>query len=143
MKQVNSITIKAPLNKIFLAASDLTRWPEFLPHYRYNRFLTHTPSGGTVRMSCVRSGLVTTWVSEYLIDTKRCQLHFEHLKSTLNASVGMKVVWNFKKKPNGPGGGQHHPRHRPIVTSCLDARSRIGSSGNSSSITSRRRHWPV
>ncbi len=49
MKQTNEIIIRAPLKKIFTAASDLSRWPEFLPHYRYNRFLSHTPSGGIVQ----------------------------------------------------------------------------------------------
>ncbi len=97
MKQTNEIIIRAPLKKIFVAASDLSRWPEFLPHYRYNRFLTHTPSGGIVKMSCVRSGLPTTWVSQYRIDTQKRQLHFHHLKSALNATAGMEVVWDFEE----------------------------------------------
>jgi ribosome-associated toxin RatA of RatAB toxin-antitoxin module len=101
MKQANDIIIRAPLTKIFTAASDLARWPEFLPHYRYNRFLSHTPSGGIVKMSAVRSGLPTTWVSEYRIDTQNRQLHFRHLKSTLNATAGMEVVWSFEELANG------------------------------------------
>ncbi len=101
MKQTNEIIIRAPLKKIFIAASDLSRWPEFLPHYRYNRFLTHTPSGGIVKMSCVRSGLPTTWVSQYRIDTQKRQLHFHHLKSALNATAGMEVVWDFEELRDG------------------------------------------
>ncbi len=101
MKQTNEIIIRAPLKKIFTAASDLSRWPEFLPHYRYNRFLSHTPSGGIVKMSCVRSGLPTTWVSQYRIDTQKRQLHFHHLKSALNATAGMNVVWDFEELGDG------------------------------------------
>jgi ribosome-associated toxin RatA of RatAB toxin-antitoxin module len=101
MKQTNEIVIRAPLKKIFTAASDLSRWPEFLPHYRYNRFLSQTPSGGIVKMSCLRSGLPTTWVSEYRIDTQKRQLHFHHLKSALNATAGMNVVWDFKELRDG------------------------------------------
>jgi ribosome-associated toxin RatA of RatAB toxin-antitoxin module len=101
MKQTNEIIIRAPLKKIFTAASDLSRWPEFLPHYRYNWFLSHTPSGGIVKMSCLRSGLPTTWVSEYRIDTQKRQLHFHHLKSALNATAGMRVVWDFEELRDG------------------------------------------
>ena len=31
--------IQAPMEKVFLTVADLARWPEFLPHYRYNRFI--------------------------------------------------------------------------------------------------------
>lgn len=103
MKQTSEIIIHAPVNKIFLAASDVARWPEFLPHYRYNRFLKQTPSGGILKVSCARSGVVTTWISEFRIDTEQRQLHFRHLKSTLNATQGMHIVWNFEELPDGDG----------------------------------------
>ena len=95
MKQSHEIIILAPLRKVFAAASDVVRWPEFLPHYRFNRFLTHKANGGVVKMSCVRAGVVVTWVSAYRIDPRAQQLHFEHLRSTLSATRGMKVLWNF------------------------------------------------
>jgi ribosome-associated toxin RatA of RatAB toxin-antitoxin module len=101
MKHTSEITIQAPLAKIFAAASDLARWPEFLPHYRYNRFLSHTPSGGLVKSSWVRSGIPATAVVEYRIDTEKRQLHFHHLKSTLNATAGLTAIWTFKKLANG------------------------------------------
>ncbi len=101
MKTVNAITIRAPLPAIFATASDLARWPDFLPHYRYNRFLSPMPWGGIVKMSAVRSGIPTTWVSVYRVDADRCQLHFEHLRSTLNATRGMIVIWNFTETPEG------------------------------------------
>jgi hypothetical protein len=101
MKTTNTITIRAPLATIFAVASDLPRWPDFLPHYRYNRFLSSMPWGGIVKMSAVRSGIPTTWVSIYRIDTEHCQLHFEHLRAALNATRGMIVVWNFTETPEG------------------------------------------
>jgi hypothetical protein len=101
MKTTNTITIRAPLPTIFASASDLARWPDFLPHYRYNRFLSPMPWGGIVKMSAVRSGIPTTWVSIYRVDTEHCQLHFEHLRATLNATRGMIVTWNFKETPEG------------------------------------------
>jgi hypothetical protein len=101
MRTSNAITIRAPLEPIFAAASDLARWPDFLSHYRYNRFLSPMPWGGIVKMSAVRSFIPTTWISVYRIDTERCQLHFEHLRSTFNATRGMIVVWHFTETPEG------------------------------------------
>ena len=47
------------------------------------------------------TGIPTTWISIYKIDTEKCQLHFEHLRSALNATKGMIVVWHFTETPNG------------------------------------------
>ena len=101
MRTVNTITIRAPLPTIFAVASDLARWPDFLPHYRYNRFLSTMPWGGIVKMSAVRSGIPTTWVSIYRVDTEHTQLHFEHLRAAFNATRGMIVIWNFTETPEG------------------------------------------
>jgi hypothetical protein len=101
MNLTDEITIRAPLIKIFGVASNLPRWPEFLPHYRYNRFILQTPSGGVVRMSCVSSRMKVRWISEYRIDTENRQLLFHHRHSTLNATRGMKVVWSFEDLPGG------------------------------------------
>ena len=101
MKLTHEITIRAPLVKTFAVASNLPRWPEFLPHHRYNRFVSQTPSGGLVRMSCVRSGIKIRSLAEYRIDTENRQLHFHHVKSTLNVVRGMRVVWDFEELPGG------------------------------------------
>ena len=37
------------------------------------------PWGGIVKMSAVRTFIPTTWISEYRIDTEKCQLYFKHL----------------------------------------------------------------
>jgi ribosome-associated toxin RatA of RatAB toxin-antitoxin module len=101
MRTSNVITIKASTEAIFGVASDLARWPDFLPHYRYNRFLSPMPWGGIVKMSAVRTGIPTTWISVYRIDTDKRELHFEHLRSALNATKGMIVVWTFTETPEG------------------------------------------
>jgi len=97
----NVTVIQAPLPTIFRVAADLARWPDFLPHYRYNRFLSAMPDGGIVKMSCVRTGIPTTWISEYHIDTERHELYFKHLKAAFNATRGMVVVWHFTETPEG------------------------------------------
>jgi ribosome-associated toxin RatA of RatAB toxin-antitoxin module len=95
MRTANVITIHGPLHVIYTTASDLARWPDFLPHYRYNTFLSKLAWGGIVKMSAVRTFIPTTWISEYRIDTDKLQLHFRHLKSAFNATRGMVVVWTF------------------------------------------------
>jgi len=101
MNILNEIIIMAPLLKIFGVASNLSRWPEFLPHYRYNRFISQTPSGGVVRMSCVSAKLTVKCIFVYRIDTAHRELHFHHVKSTMNVIRGMKVVWDFEELPDG------------------------------------------
>jgi hypothetical protein len=101
MIKSNTIIINAPLADIFAVASDLPRWPEYLAHYHYNKYLSPMPWGGVVKMSAVRSGITTTWVSVYRIDAENQQLHFEHIKSFMNASRGMIVTWTFEELPEG------------------------------------------
>jgi hypothetical protein len=101
MRTSNVITIQAPLPTIFMYASDLARWPDFLSHYRYNRFISPMPWGGVVKMSAVRTFIPITWISEYRIDTAKPELYFKHLKSAFNATRGMVVVWTFAETPEG------------------------------------------
>ena len=101
MTKSNEIVVRAPLYDIFSVASDLERWPEWLAHYRYNRFLSKTPDGGIVKMKAVRDGLPTSWVSIYRIDAENRQMHFEHIRSFMNATRGMKVTWFFTETPEG------------------------------------------
>lgn len=101
MKNTHEIVIQAPLNRAFLTVADVTRWPEFLPHYRWNRYISKTPSGGIVKMSCTRLGLPLTWVSELQIDPGRHQLRFRHLKGVLNSTQGMDILWEFRELPAG------------------------------------------
>jgi ribosome-associated toxin RatA of RatAB toxin-antitoxin module len=101
MRTTNVILIQAPLHRIFTVAADLARWPDFLPHYRYNRFLSPMPWGGIVKMSAVRTFIPTTWISEYRIETDKPQLYFKHLRSAFNATRGMIVIWHFTETPEG------------------------------------------
>ena len=101
MRTANEIVIRAPLERIFVTAADLARWPDFLSHYRYNRFLSPMPWGGIVKMSAVRSIIPTTWISEYRIEPETPRLYFKHLRSAFNATRGMEVEWRFTPVPEG------------------------------------------
>ena len=95
----NSVLIHAPRERIFEMVSDLARWPERLPHYRYVRFTGKDPGGrDLVEMSARRSGLPITWFSVYEADAATMELRFEHLRAW---TKGMRVVWTLTPTRDG------------------------------------------
>jgi ribosome-associated toxin RatA of RatAB toxin-antitoxin module len=78
--------------------SDLSRWPELLPHYRYIQTVGPGEKGSIVIMAANRSGIPISWTSEYWTDENRLELHFLHLKKW---TKGMKVVWTFTPTRDG------------------------------------------
>jgi ribosome-associated toxin RatA of RatAB toxin-antitoxin module len=94
----NSVLIKAPREQIFALVSDLSRWPELLPHYRYIRKAGSGEKGDIVIMAATRSGIPISWTSEYWTDPNNLELHFLHLKKW---TKGMKVVWTLTPTRDG------------------------------------------
>ena len=95
----NSVLIHAPRERIFEMVSDLARWSERLPHYRYVRFTGKDAAGrDLVEMSARRSGLPITWHSAYEADAQRLELRFEHLRAW---TKGMRVVWTLTPTRDG------------------------------------------
>jgi ribosome-associated toxin RatA of RatAB toxin-antitoxin module len=94
----NSVLIKSPREKIFALVSDLSRWPELLPHYRYIRKVGSGEKGDIVTMAATRSGIPISWTSEYWTDPNTLELHFLHLKKW---TKGMKVVWTLTPTRDG------------------------------------------
>jgi ribosome-associated toxin RatA of RatAB toxin-antitoxin module len=98
MNTESSLVIRAPKQRIFDVASDLSRWPELLPHYRYITYLERGDDRHIVKMACHRDGIPISWVSEQIIDRERLEIHFLHLRAF---TKGMAVVWSFEEKPEG------------------------------------------
>jgi len=98
MQTGNSILIRAPKEAIFETAADLERWPEILPHYRYIRYLERSPTRNLVVMAATRSGIPIAWTSEQIIDRKKLEVRFHHLKAF---TKGMRVVWTFQEQADG------------------------------------------
>ena len=94
----NSIHIRAPREKIFTVVSDLPRWPELLPHYRFIRTLGSGEKGSIVQMAATRSGIPISWTSEFWADERALELHFLHLRKW---TKGMKVVWTLTPTRDG------------------------------------------
>jgi ribosome-associated toxin RatA of RatAB toxin-antitoxin module len=96
MRTLDHTRIRAPLERVFQAAADVTRWPELLPHYRWVRMLEQRPEGGLVEMAAWRPfgpvGYPTWWVSEMRVDRATPAVHYRHVRGI---TTGMAVVWRF------------------------------------------------
>ncbi len=108
MKQTNSITMFAPVQRIFETAADLEQWPRILPHYRSIRYLEKGVDRNVVKMAAVRDGIPISWISEQIIDKERPEIRFRHLTAW---TKGMEVVWNFLPLANGVSVTIAHELH--------------------------------
>jgi ribosome-associated toxin RatA of RatAB toxin-antitoxin module len=105
MRTVDSITIHAPLERVFALASDVERWPAILPHYRWVRFIERAdgrggwgePAGWLVEMAAWRPfgpiGYPTWWVSEMRVSPEAGEIHYRHVRGITR---GMDVVWRLR-----------------------------------------------
>src|SRR5256712_10848386 len=102
MRTVDQTTIRAPVERAFEAASQVERWPELLPHYRWVRFLERREGGGIVEMAAWRPfgplRYPTWWVSEMTIDVRRREIRYRHVRGITR---GMNVVWRFAPADQG------------------------------------------
>lgn len=90
--------IRAPRERIFEVTSDLARWPEMLPHYRWVRFTERRPDGGIVDMACWAGRVPLSWTSDLSIDREKLEVHFRHLRKW---TKGMHVVWTYTPQADG------------------------------------------
>jgi uncharacterized membrane protein len=98
MHTETSITVNAPLDKIFETAADLSLWPVILPHYRWIDFIERSPRRNLVRMAARRKWIPVQWTSEQVIDHENKEIRFLHLKAF---TKGMRVVWTFARTHEG------------------------------------------
>ena len=103
MLTVDRISIRAPIDRVFTAASDVERWPAILPHYRSVRFLERRADGGTVEMAAWRSfggsegggplRWPAWWVSEMTVDPPHREIRYRHVRGI---TQGMDVIWRLR-----------------------------------------------
>ena len=93
-----SIVMRAPKERIFETAADLSGWPRILPHYRYIHYYEKGLTRNVVKMAAKRTGIPIAWTSEQIIDRERLEVRFTHLKAF---TKGMHVVWRFNDTPEG------------------------------------------
>ena len=102
MRTVDARRIAAPPLRVFQAASDVERWPEILPHYRYVRVLERRPGLQIVEMSANRPfgplDWPTWWTSEMRVDPARLEVRYRHIRGITR---GMDVVWSVVAEGEG------------------------------------------
>jgi uncharacterized membrane protein len=106
MRTVDQIVIRASVDRVFEAASNVERWPEILRHYRWVRFLDRRDGGGTVEMAAWRPfgplRYPTWWVSEMTVDRPTREIRYRHVRGITR---GMEVVWRLVEVGGGCEGG--------------------------------------
>jgi hypothetical protein len=101
---IDEHTIAAPPATCFLVASDVERWPDILPHYRFVRFREKVaPATGIVEMSAYRDfagplRYPTWWLSRMHVDEAAPAVHYTHIGGITR---GMVVKWSFEPVPGG------------------------------------------
>src|SRR2546422_11162425 len=114
MRTVDQTTIRAPVERAFEAASQVERWPELLPHYRWVRFLERREGGGIVEMAAWRPfgplRYPTWWVSEMTVDARGRQIRYRHVRGITR---GMNVAWRFAPVDGGVTVTIVHEWHGP------------------------------
>jgi ribosome-associated toxin RatA of RatAB toxin-antitoxin module len=96
MRTVDQIAARGSIARAFEIASDVERWPEFLPHYRWVRMLERHNQGGLVEMAAWRTfgafKYPTWWVSEMTVVPAEHRVEYKHVKGI---TKGMEVHWRL------------------------------------------------
>ena len=98
MHTESSILIDAPVERIYAMTSDLIRWPAYLPHYRWVRWVEGGPDEGIVEMAAMRGAIPIKWTSEFRRDPGKPELLFRHLSAF---TKGMEVRWIYEQTAAG------------------------------------------
>lgn len=98
MRTVDRQRMRAAPGRVFQAAADVERWPEWLSHYRWVRFLQRNAGGGgVVEMAAWRPfgplRWPTWWVSEMEVDPALRAVRYRHIRGITR---GMDVEWRIE-----------------------------------------------
>ena len=104
MITVDRQLVHSSVARAFAAGAAVERWPEWLPHYRWVRFLDQRAdgTGGTVEMAAWRPfgplRYPTWWVSEMAIERNVPRIRYRHVRGI---TAGMDVAWEFEPREDG------------------------------------------
>ncbi len=96
MYTIDRITVDAPIERVFEVASNVERWPQFLPHYRWVHMLEGDHDDGLVDMAAWRAfgpfRYPTWWVSRMEIERPAHVIRYRHVRGITR---GMDVEWRL------------------------------------------------
>lgn len=97
-RTVDKILVRADVETVFGLASDVMRWPEILPHYRWVRDLGEGGGGRIVEMAARRERIPVKWTSICVIDPGKHRVYYKHIGG---ATRGMEVEWILEDDEDG------------------------------------------
>lgn len=103
MVTTDELVVRATPREMFDVVREVSRWPEWLPHYRFVRTRDEDgEGGGVVEMAANRPfgplSWPTWWLSDMQVVTPRPAIRFRH---TGGITTGMDVEWSFTSNPTG------------------------------------------
>lgn len=102
MRTVDHRLMRAPIERVFTAAADVERWPEWLPHYRWVRLKPRQGHPTLVEMAAWRPfgpfNWPTWWTSEMWVDRSTPMVRYRHVRGV---TTGMDVEWQFSSDREG------------------------------------------
>jgi len=95
MHSENVVVIRGELDRIVELASDIERWPDILPHYRWVTLLDGGGDHKVVEMAARRGRIPVRWRAKQDIDRSGPTpiIRFEHI---WGVTKGMDVDWTFE-----------------------------------------------
>jgi len=98
MHSTTPLWIQAPPRDLFALVSDLDRWEQNLPHYRYVKILRRTHETTHAAMSARRGSIPVFWEAIQTVDHESQTIRFRHVRGI---TKGMEVLWSFTPEGNG------------------------------------------
>lgn len=98
MRSVLRIRMHAPLERVMQLATEVERWPERLPHYRYVRSLPGSGGERHFAMGARRGPIPVRWKAIQRPMPAERRIEFVH---TGGLTRGMWVAWRFEPAADG------------------------------------------
>ncbi len=99
MHTENVVEMRGDLDRIVALASDVERWPDILPHYRWVTLLEGGGDRKVVEMAARRDRIPVKWraVQEIHRDGPTPIITYRHIAGVVK---GMVVDWTFESQPD-------------------------------------------
>ncbi len=99
MHTENVVEMQGDLDRIVALASDVERWPDILPHYRWVTLLEGGGDRKVVEMAARRDRIPVKWraVQEIHRDGPTPVITYRHIAGVVK---GMVVDWTFESQPD-------------------------------------------
>lgn len=99
MHTENVVEMRGDLDRIVALASDVERWPDILPHYRWVTLLEGGGDRKVIEMAARRDRIPVKWraVQEIHRDGPTPVITYRHIAGVVK---GMVVDWTFESQPD-------------------------------------------